>query len=178
MKRHFRFLLLFLLTAVPLSLPSCASTGEPLYAVREPNGLWGYIDRQGVQVIPGTFTYAEDFQGGYAVAGHEFTAYIQFPLFGNLEHTKDPGKRRLAASVPSENSGIRPFGHAKRNAAKRPYGRIRFFAGIGEGNVFGDYLIVFVHYKFHLKDSFATLPILRTEAEDPKRRRADRVHRL
>lgn len=68
MRRYFRFLLLFLLTAVPLSLPSCASAGEPLYAVREPNGLWGYIDRQGVPVIPGTFTYAEDFRGGYAVA--------------------------------------------------------------------------------------------------------------
>ena len=68
MRRYFRFLLLFLLTAVPLYLPSCASAGEPLYAVREPNGLWGYIDRQGVPVIPGTFTYAEDFRGGYAVA--------------------------------------------------------------------------------------------------------------
>ena len=68
MKRYFGFLFLFLMTAVLLFMPNCASAGEPLYAVREPNGLWGYIDRQGALVIPGTFTYAEDFRGGYAVA--------------------------------------------------------------------------------------------------------------
>lgn len=45
-----------------------AALGNPLYAVQDDNGLWGYIDSQGNVVIPCTYTWAEDFRGGYALA--------------------------------------------------------------------------------------------------------------
>ena len=41
--------------------------GKSLYAVKDENGLWGYIDCKGNLVIPGTFTWAEDFRGDYAM---------------------------------------------------------------------------------------------------------------
>ena len=45
-----------------------ADEGKPLFAVKDENGLWGYIDCKGNLVIPGTFTWAEDFRGEYALA--------------------------------------------------------------------------------------------------------------
>ena len=56
--------------SLALCLVPCLVTAEeekPLYAVKDKNGLWGYIDCKGNLVIPGIFTYAEDFRGDYAL---------------------------------------------------------------------------------------------------------------
>lgn len=58
----------FLLLACLLSCAVLAEEGKPLYAVKDENGLWGYIDCKGNLVIPGTYTWAEDFRGNYALA--------------------------------------------------------------------------------------------------------------
>lgn len=60
------WILLLALCLLPLSV--CAEEGKPLIAVKGENGLWGYIDCRGNPVIPCTFTWAEDFRGGYALA--------------------------------------------------------------------------------------------------------------
>ena len=51
-------LLIFLLPCFAVA----ADEGKPLFAVKDENGLWGYIDCKGNLVIPGTFTWAEDFR--------------------------------------------------------------------------------------------------------------------
>lgn len=68
MKNPSRILVFCLIVITLLPLNACALAGEPLYAIRDTNGLWGYIDNQGTLVIPGTFTNAEDFRGSYAIA--------------------------------------------------------------------------------------------------------------
>lgn len=65
MKRCF---IVFLLLIYLLPCLAWAEEGKPLYAVKDKNGLWGYIDCKGNLVIPGTFTWAEDFRGDYALA--------------------------------------------------------------------------------------------------------------
>ncbi|MBR4501807.1 MAG: WG repeat-containing protein [Clostridia bacterium] len=57
---------LIVLCLMPLA--AFAGEGKPLYAVKDDNGLWGYIDCRGNPVIPGTFSWAEDFRGDYALA--------------------------------------------------------------------------------------------------------------
>ena len=64
MKRCF-FIFLLILCLLPYL--AWAEEGKPLYAVKDENGLWGYIDCKGNLVIPGTFTEAEDFRGDYAL---------------------------------------------------------------------------------------------------------------
>ena len=65
MKRCF-FIFLLILCLLPCL--AVAEEGKPLYAMKDENGLWGYIDCKGKLVIPGTFTWAEDFRGNYALA--------------------------------------------------------------------------------------------------------------
>lgn len=65
MKRCF-FIFLLILCLLPYL--AWAEEGKPLYAVKDENGLWGYIDCKGKLVIPGTYTWAEDFRGDYALA--------------------------------------------------------------------------------------------------------------
>ena len=59
MKRCF-FIFLLILCLLPYL--AWAEEGKPLYAVKDENGLWGYIDCKGKLIIPGTFTWAEDFR--------------------------------------------------------------------------------------------------------------------
>ena len=75
----------FLLLACLLSCAVLAEEGKPLYAVKDENGLWGYIDCKGNLVIPGTYTWAEDFRGNYALArlipeGEPVTEYGYFGI--------------------------------------------------------------------------------------------------
>ena len=63
-----RFLAVLFVAVLFIPLISFAEEGKPLYAVKDDNGLWGYIDCKGNLVIPGTFTWAEDFRGDYALA--------------------------------------------------------------------------------------------------------------
>ncbi len=65
--------ILCVLAALLLIVPAAlAEEGKPLYAVKDDNGLWGYIDCKGNLVIPGTFTLAEDFRGDYALVRQEW----------------------------------------------------------------------------------------------------------
>jgi len=63
-----RMLIIVLLTLCLLPCLVLAEEGKPLYAVKDENGLWGYIDCKGNLLIPGTFTWAGDFRDGYALA--------------------------------------------------------------------------------------------------------------
>ena len=62
-----RCFFIFLLILCLLPCLTAAEEGKPLYAVKDENGLWGYIDCKGNLVFPGTFTYAGDFRGNYAL---------------------------------------------------------------------------------------------------------------
>ena len=62
-----RCMVVFLLMICLLPCLAGAEEGQPLYAVKDENSLWGYIDCKGKIVIPGTFTWAEDFRGDYAL---------------------------------------------------------------------------------------------------------------
>ncbi len=66
--------LLLLLTS------ALAEEGKPLYAVKDENGLWGYIDCKGNLVIPGKFAEAEDFRGDYALVRQDWGG-----LFGIID---------------------------------------------------------------------------------------------
>ena len=50
----------------PIQLSETAA-GKPCYAVRNAQGLYGYIDTQGYVALPYQFAYAEDFRGDYAM---------------------------------------------------------------------------------------------------------------
>ncbi len=66
MKKILAFLL-----AVCLLTCLTSAMGEPekdaLFPAKGGNGLWGYINREGVFVIPPQFDGARDFRGDYAV---------------------------------------------------------------------------------------------------------------
>lgn len=64
------FGLLLILCLLPLT--ALTEEGKPLYAVKDENGLWGYIDCKGNLVIPGTFAEAEDFRGNYALVRQDW----------------------------------------------------------------------------------------------------------
>ena len=94
MKRGLILCLIFCL----FSCGAAADAGKPLYAVKDENGLWGYIDSRGTLVIPGTFSWAEDFRGDYALA-------CQYPEGYALPRNRETGLLPLG-----EGRWMQPWG--------------------------------------------------------------------
>ena len=97
-----RLLIMMLLALCMAPSPAWAEEGRPLYAVKDKNGLWGFIDCKGNLVMPGTFTWAKDFRGDYALARQDGSGrygiinaqgeWILPPVYEDIMSVSDSGE--------------------------------------------------------------------------------------
>ena len=71
-----RLILVWMMMLCLAAAAFAESEPEPLFPARGENGKWGYINRQGLFVIPPQFDGADDFRGDYAVVAVYPEGYV------------------------------------------------------------------------------------------------------
>ncbi len=90
--------------------PYTAEATRPLYAIKDQNGQYGYIDAQGHTVIPPQFAFAEDFRGDYATVTVHFEARDEdfCALIDTQGNWVFPPNKRLSILSQAGNSRFTP----------------------------------------------------------------------